>query len=69
MGEMDTPRFVIGNILTTGMDLSAVVLALALIQPWGRRLPAWSVIVVAGAATGLLAPILIGVPWAVRFSW
>ena len=62
MGEMDTPRFVIGNILTTGMDLSAVVLALALIQPWGRRLPAWSVIVVAGAATGLLAPILIGVP-------
>ncbi|MEX1079855.1 MAG: hypothetical protein WED09_12205 [Homoserinimonas sp.] len=61
-GEMSTPRFVIGNTLTLGMDLMAVLLALALVKPWGRRVPAWLVFTVGGAATGLLAPILIGVP-------
>ena len=39
-----------------------MVLGLALIQPWGRRIPAWSVVIVGGAATGLLAPILLGLP-------
>jgi hypothetical protein len=62
VGEMNTPRFVIGNILTIGMDLVAVLLALALIKPWGAHVPAWTVFIVGGAATGLLAPIFIGVP-------
>lgn len=62
MGEMGTPRFIIGNTITIAMDALSVVLGLALIQPWGRRIPAWSVVMVGGAATGLLAPILIGLP-------
>ena len=62
VGEMGTSRFITGNIITIGMDVLAVVLGLALIQPWGRRVPAWSVFIVGGAATGLLAPILLGLP-------
>lgn len=62
LGYMDTTRFITGNIITTAMDLLAVVLGLALIQSWGRRVPAWLVFIVAGAATGLLAPILLGLP-------
>lgn len=60
--EMGTTRFVTGNIVTIGMDILSVVLGLALIQPWGWRIPAWSVFIVGGAATGLLAPILLGIP-------
>ncbi|QCO97340.1 hypothetical protein FCN77_05920 [Arthrobacter sp. 24S4-2] len=59
---MGTPRFLIGNTVTIAMDVLSVLLGLALIQPWGRRIPAWSVFIVGGAATGLLAPILIGIP-------
>lgn len=59
---MLTPRFVIGNIVTSLMDLAAILLALALLRPWGRRVPQWAVLVVAGPATGLLAPIALGLP-------
>jgi hypothetical protein len=61
-GEMNTPRFVIGNVLTIAMDMIAVLLALVLVRPWGKRVPAWMVFIVGGGATGLLAPILIGLP-------
>ncbi|MGY1836331.1 hypothetical protein ACI79P_14630 [Blastococcus sp. SYSU DS0510] len=37
-------------------------MAIALIRPWGRRVPGWVVVVLAGGATGLLAPILVGLP-------
>jgi hypothetical protein len=62
VGEMDTPRIIIGNVITIAMDVLALALGLALIQPWGRRVPAWSGFIVGGAATGLLAPILVGLP-------
>jgi hypothetical protein len=68
LGQMGTPRFVIGNLISIGMELTAVVLALALIQRWGRRIPSWSHFVVGGAATGLLAPILLGVPLGSAFQ-
>ncbi|NUS74161.1 MAG: hypothetical protein HOQ05_12245 [Corynebacteriales bacterium] len=60
--EMGTPRFIVGNIITIGLDLLAILFAVALIRPWGQRVPGWFVFVLAGGATGLLAPILIGLP-------
>jgi hypothetical protein len=52
----------VGNAITMGMDAVAVVVALAFTYPWGRRIPAWLVAVPIWIATGLLAPIVLGVP-------
>jgi hypothetical protein len=56
VGVMGTPRFITGNIITIGMDVLAVVLGAALIQPWGRRVPAWLVFIVGGARNGIAGP-------------
>ncbi|GAA2453630.1 hypothetical protein GCM10010191_85430 [Actinomadura vinacea] len=50
------------NAITMGMDAVAVLVALAFTHPWGRRLPAWLVIVPIWVGTGLLAPIVLGLP-------
>lgn len=60
--EMLQARFVVGNIITIGLELLAVLLAWTIIRPWGQRIRFWLVFVVAGGATGLLAPILLGLP-------
>ncbi len=62
VGEMGTPRMIIGNVLTVMLELVAVGLAFALAGNWGRRIPAWLIVGIAGAATGLLAPIIVGLP-------
>lgn len=59
---MRTPRFVVGNAVTAAMELAAIASAFALTRPWGRRVPGWLATVTAGAATGLLVPILFGLP-------
>jgi hypothetical protein len=51
------------NSLTVLMDASVVVLALLLTRPWGQRVPAPLLAVPMWAATGLLAPIMIGLPF------
>ncbi|MDT0306758.1 hypothetical protein RM780_07250 [Streptomyces sp. DSM 44917] len=50
------------NALTAAMDACVIVLAFALTRPWGRRLPAWLLLLPLWAATGLLAPIVTGYP-------
>lgn len=50
------------NGLTFGMDALVVVVALALIRPWGRRLPAWVPVLPMWFATGLLGTIVIILP-------
>ena len=60
--EMASSRMVVGNVITIALELLAVGLAVALVQPWGRRLPAWPVLGLAAGATGCLAPILLGLP-------
>ena len=50
------------NSLTVLMDAAVIVLAFALTRPWGRRMPAWLVGLPLWAATGLLAPIVVGFP-------
>ncbi|MEU4117267.1 hypothetical protein AB0F71_22555 [Kitasatospora sp. NPDC028055] len=50
------------NLLTFGMDVVALLLALAFVRPWGRRAPAALVAFPMWVATGLLGTILVVVP-------
>ncbi|MBO2446675.1 hypothetical protein J4573_06200 [Actinomadura barringtoniae] len=59
----------VGNAITMGMDAIAVVVALAFTYPWGRRIPAWIVAAPIWIATGLLAPIVLGVPFGVLLQF
>lgn len=63
--ELHSTRMVTGNIVTIGLELVAVALALALTRPWGRRVPGWVFFVLGTGATGLLAPMIIGLPMGV----
>ena len=60
--ELHTTRMVVGNNITIGLELLAVALAVTLTRGWGRRLPAWIVLGAGAGATGLLAPVLLGLP-------
>jgi hypothetical protein len=60
--EMGDTRHVVGNAVTMGMDVVAIVVAAAFTYRWGQRLPAWLVLVPIWVGTGLLAPIALGVP-------
>jgi len=53
---------VVGNVATVGMDLIAIGIVLAFTFRWGQQLPAWLVLLPMWVATGLLAPIALGVP-------
>ncbi|MEU6729092.1 hypothetical protein ABZ917_35760 [Nonomuraea wenchangensis] len=59
---MNDPRHVVGNYITVAMDLLAIALAVVLGRPIAHRLPAWLLLVPAWGATGLLAPIVLGLP-------
>jgi hypothetical protein len=52
------------NALTLGMDLVAVLVILALTHTWGRRVPAWIVLLPAWVGTGLLVPVVLVAPLA-----
>ncbi|GMA18636.1 hypothetical protein MM440_11405 [Arsenicicoccus piscis] len=53
---------VVANTLTAGLELAAAVLAVAFVARWGRRLPAWLVLLPMCLGTGFLAEILVIVP-------
>ncbi|GAA4607781.1 hypothetical protein GCM10023107_83190 [Actinoplanes octamycinicus] len=50
------------NALTVGMSGLAILLGLALAQPWGRRAPAWLLLVPAWIGMGFLVPMLPLIP-------
>ncbi|HYG93670.1 MAG TPA: hypothetical protein VD859_08770 [Nocardioides sp.] len=60
--ELHSTRMVVGNNVTIVLDVLAVGLALGLTSDWGRRVPAWIMLGLGAGATGLLAPILLGLP-------
>ncbi|WP_114558679.1 hypothetical protein [Desertihabitans aurantiacus] len=60
VAELHSTRVVLGNVVTIVLELAAVGLAWALTRPWGRRVPGGLVVFLGGGATGLLAPILLG---------
>jgi hypothetical protein len=60
--EMSGTRFVVGNVITVLLVLAAVMFVIAVTRPWARHVPAWLVFVLSAGATGLLAPIVLGLP-------
>ncbi|MEV0372723.1 hypothetical protein AB0I10_23330 [Streptomyces sp. NPDC050636] len=50
------------NGLTVLMDAAVIILAFLLTRPWGRRVPAWLLVLPMWCATGLLAPIVVVFP-------
>ncbi|WP_405645986.1 hypothetical protein [Streptomyces uncialis] len=52
----------VANLVTLALDACVIVLALLLTRPWGRRVPAWLLVVPMWTATGLLAPIMTAYP-------
>ena len=60
--EMSGARFVAGNVITVLLMLVALAFVVAVTRSWARRVPTWLVLVLGGGATGLLAPILLGLP-------
>ncbi len=62
LDEMSSTRFVAGNSITVLLMLVAAVFVVALTRPGANRVPARLVLVLAAGATGLLCPILVGLP-------
>jgi len=60
--EMGSARFVAGNSITVLLMVVAAVFVVALTRSWADRVPARLVFVLGAGATGLLAPILVGMP-------
>ncbi|MGW2178734.1 hypothetical protein ACWCXX_11735 [Streptomyces sp. NPDC001732] len=53
---------IVANGVTILMDSTVVVIALLLTRPWGRRVPAWLLVLPVWVASGLLLPIMTGYP-------
>ena len=60
--EMHSTRYLAGNLITVLLMVIATAFAVALTRPWASRVPAALVFVLGAGATGLLAPILLGLP-------
>jgi hypothetical protein len=59
---MSDPSMFVLNLVTAGMDVIAIALALAFTHAWGQRIPAWLVLPPAWVATGLLVKFVLAVP-------
>ncbi|MET9660233.1 hypothetical protein [Streptomyces sp. NPDC006510] len=53
---------IVANGITILLDSAVVLLALLLTQSWGRRVPAWLLVLPMWVASGLLLPIMTGYP-------
>lgn len=60
--EMHSARFVTGNAITVALEIVALALAWSLTRPWAKGVPPRLFATLAAGASGLLAPILIGMP-------
>ena len=60
--ELSSTRFVAGNSITVLLMVVAAVFVVALTRSWANRRARPLVFVLAAGATGLLAPILVGLP-------
>ncbi|MFK0249364.1 hypothetical protein ACIQUM_32095 [Amycolatopsis azurea] len=59
---MNSDLVLFANLVTGGMDVVAVILALAFTYSWGRRIPAPLVLFPIWIGTGLLVPIVLDLP-------
>ncbi|WP_163506144.1 hypothetical protein [Fodinicola acaciae] len=62
VAELLDRAHVVGNVVTIGLEVVAIALALAFTYAWGRSIPGPLVLVPIWVGTGLLAPIVLGVP-------
>ena len=60
--EMHSTRFVTGNAITVLLEIVALALAWSLTRPWAKGVPTHLFALLAAGASGLLAPILVGMP-------
>ena len=60
--EMSSTRFVAGNAITSLLMVVAAGFVVGLTRSWVHRVPTRLVFVLGAGATGLLAPILVGLP-------
>jgi hypothetical protein len=65
VGVTDTAQLhgnesVAGNAVMAVVQLVAVVLVLALVRPWGRRVPTWLLLLPVWVGTGLLFQVIVG---------
>lgn len=60
--ELHSARYVAGNTITVLLMAVAAAFVVVLTRPWADRIPAALVFVLGAGATGLLAPILLGMP-------
>lgn len=67
-GELAGSTYRAANVASIGADLIAVVVALALFQPFGRRLSGWLVLGPMWLATGFLGVILVLAPLSAPFA-
>src|SRR5687767_8561600 len=58
--QLHSSEWVAGNAVMAVVQLVAVVLVLALVRPWSRRVPAWLLLFPAWVGTGLLFQIVVG---------
>jgi hypothetical protein len=61
-GIMREASMVALNVVTAGMDLVGIAIALAFTHAWGQRVPAWLVLPPAWVAMGLLVRFVLAVP-------
>jgi hypothetical protein len=61
-GIMRETSMVALNVVTAGMDLVGIAIALAFTHAWGQRVPAWLVLPPAWVAMGLLVRFVLAVP-------
>jgi hypothetical protein len=59
---MRDARMVALNVVTAGMDLVGIAIALAFTHAWSQRLPAWPLLPPAWVAMGLLVRFVLAVP-------
>ncbi len=59
---MREPSMLALNAVTAGMDLVAILIAMAFTHRWGMRIPAWLLLPPIWVATGLLAKFALAVP-------
>jgi len=57
---LDSSAWVAGNAVMASVQLVAVVLVLALVRPWSRRVPVWLLLFPVWVGTGLLFQIVVG---------
>ncbi len=56
--QLSVAGFVVLNIVTIGMAATGIALALALVRPWGQRIPALAVLSCAWLGCGFLVPMI-----------